>query len=75
MATTNKKKVTTRKSVTTKKQKSPVYKSFKLTKESGKFVTFRLTKQTVYWAILLGYILFLDIWISNAQMSAMVLLL
>lgn len=71
MATTKKSKSITKK---TALNKQPVFKSFKLTKESNKFVTFKLTKQTLYWTILLVYIMFLDVWISNAQMNAMVLL-
>lgn len=74
MATVKKRKITTKKPVSTKQQKEPVYKTFKLTKDSGNFVTFKFTKQTLYWAILLVYILFLDVWITNAQMNAMVLL-
>jgi hypothetical protein len=69
MATTKKVKTTTK-----RQAKDPSYKSFKLTKENGNFVTFRFTKQTLYWLILLVYILFLDVWIANAQMNAMILL-
>ena len=55
--------------------KQPKYRSFRLTKEKSNFVTFRVTKQTLYWIILLVYIFFLDVWVANAQMSAMVMLL
>lgn len=55
-------------------KKTPAFRSFKLSKDSDKFVTFKLTKQTLYWTILLVYILFLDVWIANSQMSAIMLL-
>lgn len=57
------------------KSKHPVYKSFKLSKDSDKFITFRITRQTLYWLVLLGYVLLLDVWISNAQMSAFMMLM
>lgn len=74
MVATKKRKTTPKKPVTKKQPDEPAYKSFKLTKDTGKFVTFKFTKQTLYWLILLVYILFLDVWIANAQMNAMVLL-
>lgn len=76
--TTSKKKVIVanpERSRRTKKaaiNKQPQIKSFKLCKESGNFVTFRFTKQTLYWAILLGYILLMDVWITNTMMSSVV---
>lgn len=73
-----KKKPTLRKSTTPKKGKKQLdqnYQTFKLCKESENFVTFRFTKQTLYWIVLLVYILLLSVWISNAQMSAMTVLL
>lgn len=48
-------------------------KSFHLLRESDKFVSFKFTKQTVYWIVLLAYIVFMDIWISNAQVNALML--
>lgn len=51
-------------------KQSPVFKSFRLSKDSNKFITFKLTKQTLYWTILLIYILFMDVWIANAQINA-----
>lgn len=74
MVASKKRKPTSKKPVTKKQPDKPAYKSFKLTKETGNFVTFKFTKQTLYWMILLIYILFLDVWIANAQMNAMVLL-
>lgn len=45
--------------------------SFKLSNETGPFVSFRVTEQTVYWSILLIYIMLLVLWISNIQLETM----
>ena len=53
--------------------KSP-YRSFVLCKEEEDFITFRVTKQTIYWSIFLIYMLLISLWVLNAQLSTMILL-
>lgn len=70
-------KIVTKKAVVAKKVTSVKVKkaakpgSFKVTKESGPFMSFRITEQTVYWSILLIYIMLLVLWISNIQLETM----
>lgn len=38
-----------------------------LTPESGEFMTFRLTRQTVYWLVLGAVVILFSIWILRLQ--------
>lgn len=53
-----------------KKVKQPKLRSFHISKSPERFVTFKLTKQTLYWLILLIYILVLNVLIVNSQIKA-----
>ena len=44
--------------------------SFKVAKSPKKFVSFKVTEQTIYWLVLLALIMALTIWILNVQMDA-----
>lgn len=52
------------------KQLNSDFKSFHISKSSDKFITFKVTKQTFYWLILLIYILILNVLIVNSQIKA-----
>ncbi|MDB5160318.1 MAG: hypothetical protein JWO99_581 [Candidatus Saccharibacteria bacterium] len=60
-------KKTTHKRVASKK--SSRMKSFKLYKDDKPFTTFRITKQTVYWSILLIFIIITQLWILKVQLD------
>jgi len=49
--------------------KEPVMKSFKMVKKDVPFLTTTITKQTIYWAILMLTILGLEVWILYAQLN------
>lgn len=73
-----KKTVVAKKAITKKKAKpttgligaSPVYKTFKLSKDI-QFFNLRVTKQTIYWSILLITILLAQLWILNTQLDVL----
>jgi hypothetical protein len=52
---------------------SPKYKSFKLGKD-GNFFKMRITKQTIYWSILLAVILFVQIVVLTTQLNVLEIL-
>jgi len=52
-----------------KTKKQPPMKSFKLSRETLPFLTFRITRQTVYWTVLLFIILTLELWILSMQLD------
>jgi len=49
-------------------------KSFKRQKETAPFMSFKITKQTVYWSVLVVYIMILMLWISHIQLETMQIL-
>ncbi|MDN5275745.1 MAG: hypothetical protein JWN33_394 [Candidatus Saccharibacteria bacterium] len=53
----------------TASKKAPALQSFKLTKEPRPFVSFRPNKQTLYWAILLVFILVTQLWVLKLQLE------
>ncbi len=76
MATTKKpatKKVTTKKAAPRKKAASKStaaqMKSFKLSSDNPTFRTFKITRQTVYWVILVSFIIFVQLWILKLQIE------
>jgi hypothetical protein len=54
---------------TTKAAKVVPMRSFKIAPDEPSFFTLRITKQTVYWSILLIFILITQLWILNAQLD------
>jgi len=50
-------------------KKSAKMESFKLSKSKTPFVSFKITKQTIYWAVLLTLIFILFIWVLNIQID------
>ena len=65
MATAKKKKAVKRSAP----KKAAKLESFKLSKETAPFISFRVTEQTVYWSILLILILVLALWILQLQID------
>jgi hypothetical protein len=54
---------------TTKAVKVVPMQSFKVAPDVPSFMTVRVTKQTVYWSILLIFILITQLWVLNAQLD------
>jgi hypothetical protein len=52
----------------TSKSEAPM-KSFRVYKDVKPFTTFTVTRQTVYWAILLAFIIVTQLWILKIQMD------
>lgn len=61
------KKAPTHKRTTAKKTSE--MKSFRLYKDTEEFTTFRVTRQTVYWSILLLVVIITQLWILKIQME------
>jgi hypothetical protein len=62
------KKAKKRKAAPRKARVAPL-RSFKVSKETAPFVSFRITDQTVYWSILLILILILALWVLQIQIN------
>jgi hypothetical protein len=50
-------------------KKAEQMRSFRLYKNQTDFVSFKITRQTIYWSILLAVIVFTQLWILNIQME------
>lgn len=48
--------------------------SFRVAKAEGSFTDFRITRQTVYWIILIAFIIFAQLWILKLQIEVATLL-
>lgn len=48
--------------------------SFRVAKTEGSFTDFRITRQTVYWIILIAFIIFAQLWILKLQIEVATLL-
>lgn len=69
-ATSTAKKTASRKSVA----KQPEMRSFHIAKDQPPFTTFQITRQTVYWVILVAFIVFAQLWIISLQVEVASLL-
>lgn len=58
---------------TVKKTQKPVMRSFKRTTETEPFMTFRLTRQTLYWLIIAVMVVGFSVWIISLQRDIMAL--
>jgi len=54
---------------TSKAAKAQPIKSFRVAKEPVPFTSFKITRQTVYWVILISFIIFTQLWILRLQMD------
>jgi len=51
------------------KPKTVKLESFKIQKETGPFMSFKITEQTVYWLVVVLMVFLLGIWVLNIQMD------
>jgi hypothetical protein len=47
----------------------PAVRSFHVAPNSPSFGTFKITRQTVYWVIIISFIIFMQLWILALQME------
>ena len=73
MATKKVKKTSRALKVSTKRSKRRP-KSFKMSQESMPFLSLLITEQTIYWSILLAYVLLLSLWIVRIQLDTLVII-
>ena len=66
------KKTTSAKKVSTKKQ--PEMRSFRIATDQQPFTEFRITRQTIYWIILIAFIIFAQLWILKLQIDVATLI-
>lgn len=59
----------THRKTSSKKVSTPEMRSFKLAKDVPPFRTFKLSRQTVYWVILVSFIIFAQLWIIKLQVD------
>ena len=58
-----------RTSKASKPTKAQPIKSFRMAKAPVPFTSFKITRQTVYWVILVSFIIFTQLWILRLQMD------
>ena len=57
-----------------KKSAKVKHESFKVSRETSAFKTFKITEQTIMWSILLVYVLLLSLWILKLQMDTLLII-
>ena len=65
---------TATKSRATKAKKQPELQSFRVSPDPQPFRSFRITRQTIYWIILVAFIIFVQLWILKLQIEVTILL-
>lgn len=65
-------KKTAAKRTATKKQ--PEMRSFHVATEQQSFTDFKITRQTIYWIILIAFIIFAQLWILKLQIDVATLI-
>lgn len=68
------KSVASRKNVPKKRTATPEMRSFHVAKDVPPFTTFKVTRQTLYWVILVSFIVFAQLWIISLQVEVASLL-
>lgn len=68
------KKPTAKKTVAKKQTAANEMRSFHVAKDVKPFTTFQVTRQTVYWVILVAFIIFAQLWIISLQVEVASLL-
>jgi len=48
--------------------------SFRIAKDTQPFTSFQITRQTIYWIILVSFIIFVQLWILKLQIEVAMLL-
>ena len=64
----------TRKRSVLKRASNSELRSFRIVKEDVPFTSFRITRQTIYWVILVAFIIFAQLWIIKLQVDVAALL-
>ncbi len=54
-----------------KKTKALAVKSFELVRDRTPFMSYQVTQQTIFWAMLFIYIMILSLWILNIQLDTL----
>ena len=65
---TTAKKAAPKKKVASKKA-STSYSSFKASAPASSFMTFKITTQTIYWLIIVAFLIFFQLWIIKIQID------
>ncbi len=68
------KKTTAKKTTKVASSKQPATRSFRVAANERSFTDFRITRQTVYWIILIAFIVFAQLWILKLQIEVATLL-
>lgn len=68
------KKVSTKKTTQSAPRKQSQIRSFQVAQNDPPFTTFKISRQTVYWVILVGFIIFAQLWILKLQIDVSILL-
>ena len=65
------KKTPSKRAVSKKSSKNVAqgYNSFKVSSNQTPFTNFRVTRQTVYWVVLIAFIIFAQLWILKLQID------
>lgn len=67
--TTAKKAAPRKTAVRRNTKRAQEYKSFKLATDVPPIMSFKITKQTVYWVIIMAFIIFFQLWIIKLQVE------
>jgi len=70
------KKASVKKKTTSKRAsaKATEMRSFHISRDTSNFKSFQITRQTVYWIILLAFIIFVQLWILKLQIEVTTLI-
>lgn len=67
-------KTTAPRKKTTKAASAPKMRSFHVSQNNPPFTSFQVTRQTLYWVILVSFIVFAQLWIISLQVEVAALL-
>lgn len=68
-STVSNRKATAKKTGANTIAQASTVRSFKVAKSPEKFTSFKLTRQTLYWVILIAFIIFAQLWIIKLQVE------
>lgn len=68
------KKATTKKPTSSKAAAATPVRSFRLSRSQVPFSSFKVTRQTIYWIILVAFIIFVQLWIIQLQIDVATLI-
>jgi len=55
-------------------KKEPAMRSFRVANDQQAFTDFKITRQTIYWIILIAFIIFAQLWILKLQIDVATLI-